>query len=85
LQSPGINDFSFGGWGSILNQFFFIIISALTIIAGITPKGSLGKLLVGIGMRGETGHPLHFGHVDELALADGLAQQRQYDLTYHLI
>ena len=29
--------------------------------------------------------PLHFGHVDELALADGLAQQRQHDLTYHLI
>ena len=29
--------------------------------------------------------PLHFGHVDELALADGLAQQRQHNLTYHLI
>ena len=39
---------------------------------GSPPKGSLGNLLVGIGnpLGGRDRHPRHFGHVDELALAD---------------
>ena len=37
--------FRYSRWGTILNQFFFFIIFALTIIARITPKRLIGKTL----------------------------------------